>query len=148
LAGFAYYELALHASQAYRKTHFLHVILRFSADDVGDDSTLMTERHTGFFKGIIAKARPFSYLCTSGDPAQLTHRLNILEKVRKQLEQEDTCLIVFCWGIAGTPEEKWKVPRFIMVLHVSEEARTLAFARSIGANRYLMLQQAIGQTVM
>jgi hypothetical protein len=54
--------------------------------------------------------------------------LNILEEVRKQLEQEDTCLIVFCRGIVGTPEEEWDAPKFVTVLHVSEEAQMLAFA--------------------
>jgi len=88
----------------FRKRFYLRVILRYNP-------FIPFKRNT-FFKGIYASAQPIASLDyrNGGSKGE-----EILKSVMKQLEAEDTILIVFAVSEMGAPLEEYGMEQFSVV---------------------------------
>lgn len=66
----------------------------------------------------------------------------------KQLEAEDTILIVFAVSEMGAPLEEYGMEQFSVVGGLEREREKLEQAQQIGLNRVLLLENLVKRTVM
>jgi hypothetical protein len=120
-----------------RKTFYLRVVLRYSP-------FLPFKRKT-FFRGICTSAQPIALLDAKRGGAKGEEILNM---VKKQLERDDTILIVFAVSELGAPLDEFGMEQFSVVDGMKREGEMLAQAQQIGINRFKLLEALVKKTVM
>lgn len=68
--------------------------------------------------------------------------------VKKQLERDDTILIVFAVSELGAPLDEFGMEQFSVVDGMKREGEMLAQAQQIGINRFKLLEALVKKTVM
>jgi hypothetical protein len=115
----------------------LRVVLRYSP--------FLPFKRKSFFRGICTSAQPIALLNPERGGPQGEE---ILKLVKKQLDKEDTILVVFGVSELGAPLDECGMEQFSVVNGLKKEAELLAQAQQIGINRFNLLETLVKKSVM